>query len=271
MGNLISTNSPNSPKSPKRGLLVPRIDVLGVDVDDISEKEAVLRIIGLATDKRGHHFVATVNSEFIMFARKDPKFANLLKGTDLNLPDGVGVVLAKLILGGKEKNRVTGTDLIEKLCEKASVLPITVGFLGGFGRVAELVAKRQKANFPGLKVVISESGDPTIGQDSRLNLEIFDKKRVDILFVAYGMGQQEFWIERNKNKLDVGVFMGVGGGFDYQAQIKARAPEFVRRLGMEWSWRLVFEPIRIKRMVVLPLFAALVLGQFFVKNFSLKR
>lgn len=239
----------------------PKIPILGVSVDDIREKDAISKIIGLATDKRGHHFVATVNSEFVMMARKDEEFAKILQSADLSLPDGAGVVLAKLILGGSRRNRVTGADLVEKLCEKASVLPITIGFLGGFSSVAEIVAKRQRAKFPGLKVAISESGDPTMGHDSRLKSEIFGKKRVDILFVAYGMGRQEFWIARNRNDANVGVFIGVGGALDYLSGLKLRAPVFMRKSGLEWLWRLIFEPSRIWRMRVLPVFVVLVLWQ----------
>lgn len=257
--NLASINPPNSPKTPK-------IAILGVQVADISEKEAISAIFKMAQDRKGHHFVATVNSEFVMMAKRDQKFAKILKNTDLNLPDSAGVVLAKLILGGKEQNRVTGTDLIEKLCEKMAGLPITVGFLGGFGNVAASVAKRQQALFPGLRVAFAAQGDPAEGQDLRLKRDIFGKKRVDLVFVAYGMGTQEFWIARNKNKIDAGVFIGVGGGFDYQSQTKQRSPGFMQKMGLEWFWRLLQEPQRFWRMRVLPVFAILVIWQFLTQK-----
>jgi len=81
------------------------------------------------------------------------------------------------------------------------------------------------------------------------------------LFVAYGMGQQEFWIERMRGKLNVGVFIGVGGAFDFIADVKKRAPKYVQNLGFEWLWRLWLEPIRIRRMRVLPLFLLLMMGE----------
>lgn len=264
MANLASINPPNGPEGPK-------IRILGVDVDDISEKDAVFAILKMAKDKKGHHFVATVNSEFIMLTKRDEKFKNVLKTADLSLPDSAGVVLAKLILGGREKNRVTGTDLIEKLCEKSAGLPITVGFLGGFKNVAGDVAKRQKAKFPGLKVSFAASGDPAMGSDSRLKSQYFSKKRVDLVFVAYGMGAQEFWISRNKDKLNVGVFVGVGGGFDYQSEAKVRSPRILQNLGLEWFWRLTQEPQRIRRMSVLPVFTILVFWQFFRQLLLLNR
>lgn len=256
-------------KIPPKPLNRPKIAVLDVQVDDISEKDAISRILEMAKDSMGHHFVATVNSEFVMMAKKDKQFASVLKSTDLNLPDSVGVVAAKLILGGKERSRVTGTDLIEKLCEKTAGLPITVGFLGGFGKVAAVVAQRQQGLFTGLKVAFAAEGNPAIGQDLRLKREIFGNKRVDLVFVAYGMGTQEFWISRNKQALNVGVFIGVGGGFDYQSEAKMRSPRFLQKMGLEWFWRLLQEPQRIWRMRVLPIFAFLVFWQFLTQKYPL--
>lgn len=246
----------------------PKISILGVGVDDISEEDAVSKIIGLATDGKKGHMVATVNSEFVMLARRSEKFAKILQNSDLNLPDGAGIVLSKLILGGKVSNRVTGTDLIEKLSSKMADMPITVGFYGGFSTVAKKVAERQGAKFPGLKVHFFPSGNPEAGSDLRLKRAILAVGGVDVLFVAFGMGRQEFWIEANKNLLKVGVFIGVGGAFDYISGVKRRAPVPVQRMGLEWLWRLAMEPQRIWRMRVLPVFAILVLGQFFKKSFG---
>lgn len=244
---------------------VPTTNILGVKVGDINEKTAISRILTLAKDAKGCHQVVTVNAEFVMLARRDPNFARVLEGADLALADGTGVVLAKLILGGKAHSRVTGVDMVDKLCAESAKRAIRVGFLGGFHGVASEVSKRQKAKFPGLKVVFTGPGDGAIGPDLRLNRPIFGKKRIDILFVAYGMGKQEFWIERNLKHLNVGVAIGVGGAFDYVSSVKKRAPEWMQNAGLEWLWRLTVEPTRIWRMRVLPVFAILVIGQFLKK------
>ncbi len=246
---------------------IPTIHVLGVKVGDINEKTAISRILTLAKDTRGHHYVVTVNSEFVMFARRDPNFARVLESADLALADGTGVVLAKLILGGKAQSRVTGVDVVDKLCRQSAKRAIRVGFLGGFGGVASDVSKRQKAKFPGLKVVFTESGNPTMGQDLRLRKAISAAGRIDILFVAFGMGKQEFWISRNIKRLNIGVAIGVGGAFDYISLVKKRAPKLMQTVGMEWLWRLVTEPVRIWRMRVLPVFAVVVIGQFLREKF----
>lgn len=238
-----------------------KINILGVEVDDISEKDAVFAILKMAKEKR-QKYVVTVNGEFVMLARRDPNFMQILNGADLAVPDGQWPVWAKLILGGKEHERVTGVDMIEKLCEKSAEKAISVGFLGGFSNVANEVSKRQKSKNPTLKVAFAGSGDPAIGYDLRLKEEFSVVGRVDILFVAYGMGQQEFFIKRNINSLDVGVFIGVGGAFDYLSMVKMRAPVWLQNIGFEWLWRLIAEPSRAKRMIrVFPMFWILIFWQ----------
>lgn len=246
---------------------IAKVDVLGVKISDLDEETAISEVLRLARDKKGHHMVATVNSEFVMLARRNRDFLRVISACDLNLPDGAGVVLAKLILGGKAQSRVTGVDLVEKLCARCAKEVVTVGFLGGFHSVAKEVSKRQKAKFGGLKVRFAAAGDPTMGYDLKLKRAISARGRVDILFVAYGMGRQEFWIDRNIKHLNVGVAIGVGGAFDYISSVKMRAPRFVQNIGMEWLWRLAAEPTRIWRMRVLPLFAVLVVWQFVRQKF----
>lgn len=242
-----------------------KINILGVKVDDLTFDDATLLILKLIDAKKKGKIVVTVNSEFIMMARRNAQFRKILNNADLALPDGQWVVNSKLIVGGKVHERITGVDIIERLCYLCAKKPIRVGFLGGFGSVADEVVKRQKKQNPQLKVVFSDAGNPSIGYDLRLKKALNAVRRIDILFVAYGMGQQEFWIERFKNKVDVGVFIGVGGAFDYLSQAKKRAPKVLQDWGLEWLWRLVNEPARIWRMRVLPAFLFLVFWQF-LKN-----
>lgn len=236
-----------------------KVDILGVKVADISQKEAVAAILQLAKDPNGGHYVVTVNSEFVMLARRNSQFLAILNGADLALPDGMGVVLGKLIFGGKARDRITGVDLVEKLCAKCAKEAITVGFLGGFGDVAEQVAKRQLKVNPGLRVVVAEPGDGAMGQNLKPNKRFWRFSRVGVLFVAYGMGRQEFWIGKHLKRLNVGVAIGVGGAFDYLSTVKRRAPVLLQKAGLEWLWRLFWEPGRIWRMRVLPVFAILVI------------
>lgn len=243
-----------------------KIDLFGVAVDDISQKEAVKRILLLASDKNRGKYVVTVNTEFIMLARRNPEFSRILANSSLALADGWFVAKSKLIFGGKEQERITGVDLVKMVSVEAAKKAVTIGYIGGFGSVAEEVSRRQKEASPKLKVTIAEAGGPTIGSDLRLKEQLAKVGRVDVLFVAYGMGKQEFWIDRIKNKVDVGVFIGVGGAFDYLSGAKKRAPIFLQNLGLEWLWRLFMEPARIWRQRVLPVFFFLVVLKFCKEN-----
>ena len=244
-----------------------KVNILGIEVDDISFPKAVDQILRLAEPEERGNYVVTVNSEFVMLARKSPGFLRILSKANLALPDGSGVVISKLIFGGREQSRITGVDMIQELCAKSAKRTIRVGFLGGFGHVAEIAAKRQKEKNPRLKIVFAGPGDEAIGSNLRLK-KLFDKiGRVDILFVAYGMGRQEFLIDRMRKKLNVGVFIGVGGAFDLLANVKRRAPRFAQNLGLEWLWRLFIEPTRLWRIRVLPIFAILVFGQVYRRFF----
>ena len=236
-----------------------KIDILGVRVDDISRDEATANILRLAKARSRGNYVVTVNSEFVMMARRNRDFARILASSDLALADGQWVVISKLILGCKAHDRITGVDLVENLCRKVANRPITIGFLGGFGDVATRVAKRQKKLSDGLKVVFTAACDPTIGSDLRLKALLDKAGRIDILFVAFGMGRQELWIERMRKSVNVGVYIGVGGAFDYLAGVKKRAPRLLQVWGLEWLWRLALEPSRVWRMRVLPAFFGLML------------
>ncbi|MDO8260648.1 MAG: WecB/TagA/CpsF family glycosyltransferase [Candidatus Magasanikbacteria bacterium] len=241
--------------------VVGKINVFGVKVADISCRNAVLEVLKLAKPKSRGKYVVTVNSEFVMKARRDTDFAQILANADLALADGWWVAFLRLISGGKEHDRLTGVDLIEMVCNKAADKAITVGFLGGFGSVAKDVAKRQKMRLASLKVVMAEPGDPSKEADLRLKQRFLEIGRVDVLFVAYGMGKQEFWIDRMRKSLDVGVFIGVGGAFDYLSGIKRRAPRILQNLGFEWLWRLFWQPSRIWRQRIIPVFFLMILGK----------
>ena len=247
-----------------------KIDILGVGVNDFSQKEALDAILKLSQDQKSAHYVVTVNSEFVMLAKKNKDFADILQKADLALADGWWVAASKLLLGGRGRERIAGVDLVENLCKEAGEKAVKVGFLGGFGSVAQRVAERQKSAFPNLKIGYAGPGNPAIGYDLRLKKALDKAGRIDILFVAYGMGQQEFWIARNLKKLNVGVFIGVGGAFDYISRVKRRAPVFLQNTGLEWLWRLICEPQRIWRMRVLPIFLILVVAKFLKHKISYK-
>lgn len=242
-----------------------------------SDMDRVLKIIdGWIVSEARKRWIATVNPEFVMKSTKNDSFRALLKKTDLNVVDGIGLVWAKRVSGknfirrvlggikvggeilrGEHKEElVTGVDLMSELCRLAEKKKYKVFFLGGFGDRA----KRTMEYFEKYKIKMDFcSGEPRFSNEEVLKK--INKFKPDILFVAYGMKKQEEWIDKNKSKADFGVVIGVGRSFDYYSGDLKRAPLAWRKMGMEWLYSLIKEPKRFKRQLELPKFVWKVLTQ----------
>ncbi len=231
------------------------VRVLGVPVDVVSEVD-VLDFIGRRVAEREVSQVVTVNAEYVMRARVDSVFKRVIESADLRTPDGAGVVWAARRRGAMIQGRVGGSDLIWSVSEQAARTGQRVFLLGGAEGVAACASRVLQTRYPGLQVCGTFAGSPTAGRDDEQRRLIREAKP-DVLFVAFGAPEQDLWIARAKRELQVPVSMGVGGSFDYVAGIAKRAPLTMQRLGLEWLYRLVRQPWRWRRMLVLPVFAAL--------------
>ncbi len=224
------------------------------------DRDGLLRIVqDWLGSKNKNKWIATVNPEFIMLASKDRHFLNILKKTDINIVDGRGLAWAIEKRLKKRIEVIPGSDFMDDLCKIAENNEYSVYFLGGWNDRAKKSANFFKKKYPKLKIAGFYAGK-SIGQDKRI-LEKIGRKRVDILFVAYGMKTQEEWIERNLRNLNVGIVMGVGRSFDYYSGDLKRAPKLLRKLGLEWLFSLIMEPKRLIRQLELPKFVLKVLFQ----------
>lgn len=223
--------------------------MLGVGFSIVSQKEVLEYILRKISSEAKKFYIVTPNPEILIIANKDKDYKTILNSADLALADGIGIILASKFLGVSLKGRVTGIDLVENLCRKVSIQPITVSFLGGGPKIAERTAECLKKNYPSLKVKFA--GDSVHS--------VSELKGTDILFVAFGSPKQEFWIAENLKTLPVKVAIGVGGSFDMISGEVKRAPVFIRNLGFEWLYRLIRQPWRVKRQFSLLLFIYLVL------------
>jgi N-acetylglucosaminyldiphosphoundecaprenol N-acetyl-beta-D-mannosaminyltransferase len=226
--------------------------VLGVRVDCV-DMDAALAHIEELVDAGGHHLVATVNPEFVMRAREDREFARVLESADLCLADGTGVVWAARRQGCAIRNPVTGVDLIPPLAALCARRGFRLFLLGAAPGVAVDLAARLRADNPGLEVV-AHTGSPDPSSDAE-TLRRIHEQWPHVVLVAYGAPKQELWIDRMKGDLGAALSMGVGGSFDYLTGRVPRAPAWMRGAGLEWLFRLVNQPWRIRRMAVLPVYA----------------
>jgi N-acetylglucosaminyldiphosphoundecaprenol N-acetyl-beta-D-mannosaminyltransferase len=231
--------------------------ILGVRVDCLDMKSALGQIERFV-DEGGAHQVATVNPEFVMRAQNDRDFARVLSSAELCLPDGSGVVWAARRQGCGLSEPVAGVDLVEPLAAMCANRGFKLFLLGAEDGVAAQLASQLRSADPRLQVA-AHSGAPNAADDAEA-LRLIHDHGTQVLLVAYGAPAQELWIDRLRNRLGVAVAIGVGGAFDYLTGRVPRAPEWMRRAGLEWLHRLVRQPWRIRRMAVLPVYALKVLS-----------
>ncbi len=220
-----------------------QIDVLGIKINSLKFKEAVAQIDGFVNSGSKHQIV-TVNPEFIVTAQKDRGFKKILNQASLSVPDGAGLEYAARAQGEKFTERITGVDLTWALAKLSEDKGYGIYLLGGDPGVAIQVENRMKLIHPRVNIVGAYPGSPAEpGLIDRIN-----KKNPDILIVAFGAPKQEKFIAKNINKLNCKVAIGVGGSFDYISGIVDRAPLWIRKIGMEWLYRLIKQPSRIIRI-----------------------
>jgi N-acetylglucosaminyldiphosphoundecaprenol N-acetyl-beta-D-mannosaminyltransferase len=235
---------------------VDSVDVLGVRIDDVTYPEA-LAVMLEAIRARTPHVVSTPNPEIVMLARGDAAFRATLNRAALNIPDGIGLVLAARLGGRRLREHVQGTDLVLLLAAESARAGHRWFLLGGEGGVAAQAARALTEQFPGLQVVGAERGSPLAEDDPDTRQAIVAVAPVDVLLVAYGAPKQERWLERNLAALEIPVGIGVGGVFNYFSGATPRAPVWVRRMHFEWLHRLVTQPWRWRRQLALPIFGFL--------------
>jgi N-acetylglucosaminyldiphosphoundecaprenol N-acetyl-beta-D-mannosaminyltransferase len=228
--------------------------LLSVGFSDANKHEVLEFIITGLRKSAEKYYVVTPNPELLVIANNNDQYKKVLNGAKLALPDGIGVIIAGRILGVPLKERIHGVDLVESLSKEVSKQPITVGFLGAGPNIAELAAECLRKKYPGLKISFTET---------EWN---FEKKypETDILFVAFGSPKQEIWIFENLEKLPAKVIIGVGGAFDFISGKVKRAPLILRKFGLEWLFRLITQPWRLKRQLRLVKFIFLVLKEKFL-------
>jgi N-acetylglucosaminyldiphosphoundecaprenol N-acetyl-beta-D-mannosaminyltransferase len=232
---------------------VREADILGIRVHSVTLQEAVDRIVGWVA-QGGPHQVVTANAEIIWRAWHDPELARVLEEAALVTADGVGVLWASRRLGQRLPQQVAGIDLVEALAERGAAEGWKFFLYGARPGVAEAAAERLKGHYPGLIIAGTAHGYQTENGEKKV-IEAIRAARPHVLLVALGSPRQELWIARHNPKLGVPVAIGVGGSLDVLAGRVRRAPQWVRRLGLEWLYRLVREPRRWRRQMVLPAFA----------------
>lgn len=229
-----------------------KVEILNVFLDKVDYNDALGKIRDFLKAKKTK-IIVTPNAEIIMDAQKDPSFRKTINDADMVLPDGIGVVLASKILGNPLKVRTTGFDLMVKILNEANKNHNSVYLLGGKPGVADKAADKIKLKYPKIDIVGTSHGYFSNLEEEKI-VEKINKASPDFLFVAMGAPKQEFFMAKYKESLGCKVAMGVGGSLDVISGNVKRAPVFMQKAGLEWFYRLIKQPSRIKRIGALPMF-----------------
>lgn len=233
-----------------------RTKVLGVWVDRVTMDQAA-QIAEQFIQLREPSLIATANAEMVMLAQQDEELAAILRSCELVLADGAGVVWAAGRLGHRVPERVAGFDLTQELLLRSAQHGYRVFWLGAAPGIAEAAIQKATQKYPGL--ITAGFQDGFFSADDQDVIRLIHEAKPDILLCALGVPKQEKWLSKNKALLQVPVLIGVGGTFDVMAGIVKRAPVWMQKAGLEWSYRLLSQPTRLLRMLALPRFVVSVL------------
>ena len=232
------------------------------DLIEAGREWPVTRLFGLPLvcgerEEMARHIVARVgvakpstinfiNAHCVNQQSRDGEYRDALRGSDLLLPDGVGMEIAAKFCGLKLGENLNGTDLFPAICREAATQGVGIFLLGGVPGAADGAAGWATTQYPALRIAGTHSGYFSAEEEDLL-IERINRSHAGILLVGFGVPLQEKWIARNRHRIDVPVVMGVGGLFDYYSGRIPRAPKLVRACKSEWIWRLAMEPRRMAK------------------------
>lgn len=249
------------------------VKILGVKINNISLENSLKLALKYQNDNKAK-YICTPNPEIILSSQKNDYFKKVLNNSSLNIPDGLGLIWASYFISSCQNSksniylqfiksylllifnqtklktviseRVTGVDLMLEICKKSEK---KIFLLGAKKGVAEKAAIKIKELNPKVKIVGTFSGSPHKNKEKEI-INLINQSSANTLFVAFGAPKQELWINRNLKKLqNIKLAIGVGGSFDFIAGTKKRAPKFMQKIGLEWLFRLIQEPIKRSKRI----------------------
>lgn len=227
-------------------LVLPKVDILGVQVSRVNLRRAIDLVI--ETMKEGRKiYISVPNVSVVTTCMRDESYRNAINAADIALPDGVPLVWASYLLGEYTGGRASGADFFKLFQTVSEQNRYTNYYLGGGPGGSERLVRILSERYPGLRIVGNFS--PRMGElTASMVDDIVEKVNAltpDILWVGTGSPRQERFIHENMSRLKCRVAIGVGAAFYYEAGIKRRAPRWMQKVGLEWSYRILFEDPRL--------------------------
>lgn len=240
-----------------------KVSIMGVPISKMTYEETIAHLGRIADgEERGMFHVVTANPEIVMSAGKDEQLMRILLDAGLVTADGIGIVLAAKWKGEPISGRVTGYDMLVRLLEIGNDKRWSFYFLGADEETSRKAVGLIAERYPNVRIVGRHHGFFKPDQEAAIAAEIV-AGAPDFLIVAMGAPHAERWIYRHKPLLNAKLVMGVGGSLDVIAGKTKRAPAIWIKLNLEWLHRLLSNPSRWRRQLILPVFAA---KAFFRRN-----
>ena len=237
-------------------------------IDRTDFEQTVARIVQLARSG-APAMVVTPNSDHIVALECDAALRAAYSEADVVVADGMPLVWASKLLREPLKERVTGADLMPRLCKSAAEHGLKVFILGGQSGVPEEAARRLQEAYPGLMVAGAYSPPFGFERDEAENEAIVTmvaNSDADLVFVGLGAPKQELWMHRHLQKFDKGVFLGIGAAVDFCAGRVKRAPRWMQAAGLEWMYRWSQDPSRLTKRYLRDFYVLVVLGKELYKR-----
>lgn len=224
------------------GDIVKKTKIINVSVD-ITTYDEMLENIKEAIQKKQKTTIMAINPKKIMFARENALLKEALDHATYSIPDGYQIVKKVKEL----KKRVTGIDLMQKICNKHEEMDAKIFLYGSTKKNVELAKQQLIQQYPNIKIAGVIDGY----QKSDIVIKHINESNANIVFVALGSPKQELWMHENKDNIHASVIMGVGGSFDVIAGQVKRAPVLLQKMGLEWLYRFLKQP---KKMLEIPIY-----------------
>lgn len=241
--------------------------ILGIPFTNRNMEETVTLLSDHIDHENTPFHVVTANPEIVMEAKRDRKFRMLVKQANLVTPDGIGIVIGSKILNQGINERVAGYDMIHALCEKREKekKKTSIYLLGATDEVVQLANLNLQEMYPHVNVVGFHHGFFEELEEENI-VKSIAQHQPDILLAGLGSPKQELFISQHKEVLQTKVLIGCGGTFDVLAGKVERAPEAFQKMHLEWLWRAVKEPKRLKRQLDIPRFLLAVVQEKWSKK-----
>lgn len=232
-------------------MITERINILGTNITLVDSYEAAYNYLKVYINR--NNYITVNNAHTVVEAVRNKKYRDALNNSFLSLPDGKPLSIVAKLKGVKNISRIFGPTFMEKTLDWGQKDGIKHYFFGSSEVTLDKMNNVIKSRFP--SAIISGSFSPPYrlftSEENELFIKQMNESGADIFWIGLGAPKQEIWMYENYKKINHGIMIGIGAGFDYLAGNTRHAPEWMKDFALEWLYRLIQEPKRLwKRYLI---------------------